>query len=337
VTLLDEGDGCLGDASGEAAQLAARAAERDPGWRDLAQGLDSLAIAARELGRDARALGERAVADPARLEELRERVRVLRDLLRKYGPDEDALLATWERLREEGADPEAMRRTLAERERRAAERAAALLEAGRKLRAGRQKAAKRLRRALEPALEELGMEGSRFEVRITPRTQGSTLDAGSGERAAPSGLDDVEFLLSANRGEELRPLAAVASGGEISRVMLAMKSVLVECRGTATMVFDEIDAGVGGAVALRVADRLEGLARTRQVVCITHLAQVASRAAVHLQVRKEERDGRTVSTVDPVDGEARVQEIARMLGGRTAGVALEHARELLGVGGPGRS
>jgi DNA repair protein RecN (Recombination protein N) len=329
VDALADGDGAIGDAAWDAAEAAARAAESDPEWAGAARGLEALSISARELARDVRALGERAVVDPERLEHVRERTRVLQGLLRRWGPDEDALFAAWERLSVEGADPEAYERLLGEKERELAALAEQTAESGARLRRERRRGSARLREELEAALAELGMDGTRFEARVSPRDQGAVLVEGSPERAAATGLDAVEFLLAANRGESARPLREVASGGEASRVMLALQSVLGERRGTSTMVFDEIDAGVGGRVAARVAERLASLGERRQVVCITHLAPVASRAHAHLAVRKEESRGRTVSVVEPVVGEARVREIARMLGGTEEGVAVEHARSLL--------
>jgi DNA repair protein RecN (Recombination protein N) len=330
VETLADGEGAVGDVAGEAAQAAGRAARHDPDWAPAAAGLESLAIAARELARDVRALGERAVHDPERLEEVRARVRLLEDLHRKHGPSEEEMLAAWEALRREHSDPGATERRIAELRARVEREAGELLETGSSLRAKRRKAAGRLARAMERTLAELGMAGTRFEARLQPRSQGAPLDPASDERAGSSGLDSAEMLLAANAGEEPRPLRAVASGGEISRVMLALKSVLGETRGTATMVFDEIDAGVGGRVANRVGELLQSLGERRQVLCITHLAAIASRARVHLRVAKETADGRTVSTVEPVEGEARVSEIARMLGGGDEdGVARDHARQLL--------
>jgi DNA repair protein RecN (Recombination protein N) len=329
VELLADGDASIGDLAGDAAHDAARAAERDEAWRAVSVGLESLSITARELGSDVRALGERTVHDPERLEALRERVRHLEDLLRKYGPGEDELFAAWERLREEGADPQVFERRLAEARESARALEEEMLRAGEGLTRRRRKAAVRLRRALQETLADLGMAGTAFEARLEPRRAGTPVGDDGERRAGASGLDQVEFHLAVNAGEELRPLRAVASGGEISRVMLGLKSVLGESRGTATMVFDEIDAGIGGRVAGRVADRLSALARTRQVICITHLAAIASRARVHLHVRKEESGGRTVSVVEPVEGEGRVLEVARMLGGDEEGVAVDHARKLL--------
>ena len=333
VETLADGEGAVGDVAGEAAQAASRAAEHDPDWKEAAAGLESLAINARELARDVRALGDRAVPDPERLEEVRARVRLLDDLLRKYGPSEAELLATWTRLREEHADPDAAERRVAELRERVTAGAAELKKSGAALRAKRKKAAGRLAKAMEKTLAELGMSGTRFEARLSPRAQGVRLDPASDVHAGSSGLDAAEMLLAANAGEELKPLRSVASGGEISRVMLALKSVLGETRGTATMVFDEIDAGVGGRVANRVGELLQSLGDRRQVLCITHLAAIASRAAVHLRVAKETREGRTISTVEPVAGDERVAEIARMLGGDDDGVVREHARKLLETAG----
>ena len=135
--------------------------------------------------------------------------------------------------------------------------------------------------------------------------------------AGATGLDAVELFLAPNRGEKMDKLSVIASGGEISRVMLALKSVLGSKRGTATMLFDEIDMGVGGRVASKVASVLAALAEDRQVICITHLAAIASRAQLHLKVEKREEDGRTVSQVEPIIEEQRVAEIARMLGGES--------------------
>jgi DNA repair protein RecN (Recombination protein N) len=332
---LAEADGSIRDVLSECAAAADEAASHDPEWQPVADTLQSLAIAAGEAANDARVHGERAVDDPVRLSEVRDRVRLLQDLLRKYGPGEAELLAFWERLRGDAEDPEARQRRLGALEAQVAEISDKLSRSGAALTRKRKTAAAKLRKAVEAALAELGMEGTRFEAHVSARRQGVAFrgDA-SPERGGRRGVDEVELLLAPNRGEERRPLRTIASGGEISRVMLALKSVLGETHGTATMAFDEIDHGVGGRVAAKVGDVLAAIAESRQVICITHLAAIASRASVHLCVAKREEDGRTVSSVDPVDGEERVREVARMLGGDgPEGVAAEHARELLrGVG-----
>jgi DNA repair protein RecN (Recombination protein N) len=188
-------------------------------------------------------------------------------------------------------------------------------------------AARALATATEREIRTLGMERAAFDVAV--------------ERAAPEaatarGLDRVELRLAANPGDEPRALARVASGGELSRTMLALHAVLA-ADGVGTMVFDEVDAGVGGRAAAVVADKLAAAARGRQVLCVTHLAPIAARAHRHLRVAKTVRAGRTRVSAVALDGEERVAEIARMLGGAATGEALRHARELLSRAKPART
>ncbi len=328
--LLDA-DGALRDQLSELAEEADRAAGGDPDWAPVAEGLERVAIDVAELAAEARRLGERAVDDPERLAWVRDRVRVLDDLLRKYGPEEEDLFSFLKRLRSEEADPQARERRLRALEERVESISDKLDGHGGQLSRKRKNAARRLAKAVESALQALGMEGTRFDVALSDRESGDAFRGESSpKRAGRSGLDALEFRISPNRGEDLRPLRTIASGGEISRVMLALKSVVGARRGTATMIFDEIDSGVGGTIASRVADTMAAIAEDRQVVCITHLAGIASRASQHLAVRKVAGKDRTVTTLEPVTGEDRVEEIARMLGGADqAESARAHARELL--------
>jgi DNA repair protein RecN (Recombination protein N) len=180
----------------------------------------------------------------------------------------------------------------------------------------------------------LGMPEARFLVAFDSLAPGllrgaSEVLARAGRALGPDGVERVEFQLAANPGEGPRPLARVASGGELSRLMLALRS-LAGHRGAPTLVFDEVDAGIGGATAELVGRRLRDLARKGQVICITHLAQIAAYADLHYAVRKSHDHGRTRSDIRLVDGDERVAELARMLGGdRSADVALRHAREIL--------
>jgi DNA repair protein RecN (Recombination protein N) len=167
------------------------------------------------------------------------------------------------------------------------------------------------------ALQDLGMKGARFD------TQFETIDLSA------AGIDRVEFMLAANAGERGKPLRHVASGGEISRIMLALKVVFAGADAIATLVFDEIDAGVGGAVARKVAEKIAQLAKTHQVICITHIAQIAAVARAHFSVSKKVQKGRTTSTVTEVAGQARVEEVARLLDGTLSEVSLAHAKTLL--------
>src|SRR5207249_5511215 len=187
----------------------------------------------------------------------------------------------------------------------------------------RRAAAGAFSKAVAQELSALGMARSEISVRFNPVSEGAI--AGMG----PRGLETAELLLSSNPGEELRPLARIASGGELSRVLLAVKRVLADADDVDTYLFDEVDAGIGGATAEAVGRALAAVARGRQVVCITHLPQIAVFAERHQVAEKEVVRGRTHSRVAAVEGEARVQELARLLSGPATPVALEHARELL--------
>jgi DNA repair protein RecN (Recombination protein N) len=170
------------------------------------------------------------------------------------------------------------------------------------------------------------MGRTELSVRFAPPLAGIAAGA---EMLGPRGLESAEILLSPNPGEELRPLARIASGGELSRVLLAVKRILAEADDVDTYLFDEVDAGIGGGTADAVGRALASVARARQVVCITHLPQIAVFAERHQVVDKEVAKGRTHSTVRAVEGDARVRELARLLGGQASQVALDHARELL--------
>jgi DNA repair protein RecN (Recombination protein N) len=195
------------------------------------------------------------------------------------------------------------------------------------LSAKRAGAMSRLAEEVNRVLPELGMSGGRFEAVAVPL-------------AAPGahGAEEVEFRVALNKGFDPKPLSHVASGGEMSRIMLALKTILARLDSVPTLIFDEVDTGIGGRVALQVGDKMRDVAASHQVFAITHLPQIASRAHLHLLVSKQERDGRTATDVQALDARQRVEEIARMLGGDPeSAVSLEHARELLergvGVGG----
>jgi DNA repair protein RecN (Recombination protein N) len=190
----------------------------------------------------------------------------------------------------------------------------------------RRAAAKRFDRLVAEQLADLGMEGTRFETRVEPG------DPSAMERGLAAVLGRVEFLISPNPGEPLRPLARIASGGEISRVMLALKSVMAAASPVPTLIFDEIDVGVGGRTAEVLGRKLGALARANQVLCVTHLPQIACMAATHFHVRKEVARSRAMVEVRRLDGGSRVAELARMLGGARA-TATRHAEQLLAEAG----
>ncbi|HEY8495686.1 MAG TPA: hypothetical protein VIK98_01410, partial [Limnochordales bacterium] len=198
------------------------------------------------------------------------------------------------------------------------------------LSAARAEAARRLEEAVAAELAGLRMGPGRFLVRLERVPDSEGLPVGQQRLAATAtGVDRVEFYLSANPGEEPRPLAKVASGGELSRVALAIKRVLAEVDSVPVLVFDEVDAGIGGQTAQGVAQRLRAVARERQVICVTHLAQIATAADHHLYIHKAVADDRTTVHVTPLAGQARVEEIARMLAGVLTEHTVENARELL--------
>ncbi|MFQ3611810.1 MAG: DNA repair protein RecN, partial [Fimbriimonadales bacterium] len=181
----------------------------------------------------------------------------------------------------------------------------------------RQQGAKQFSESVQSHLRDLAMAQAQFLVSVQPKPIDST------------GADSVEFLFSANPGEPPRPLTKIASGGEMSRVMLALKTVLAHASPVPTLVFDEIDAGLGGRTAQSVAEKLSQLARQFQVLCVTHLPQIASRGDYHLQIDKQVAGDTTRVLVTPLSEEERVKEIARMLAGEPSETALQHARELL--------
>jgi DNA repair protein RecN (Recombination protein N) len=262
---------------------------------------------------------------PGRLDEIEGRLAAIERLKRKYGATLEEVLAFGVRCREEleasGSPEEEEARLRAEEE---AARAG-FLKRARALSTRRRQGAKDLERKVEAELAELAMAKTRFRVSFTPETPGP-----DGEGASERGLETAEFLLSPNPGEDLRPLARIASGGELSRILLALNSVAaVETHGK-VLVFDEVDAGIGGAVAEVVGRKLKGLAKRHQVLCVTHLPQIASLANQHFSVRKRVEKGRTVTEARPLSEDERIDEVARMLAGEAiTESARKYARELV--------
>ena len=274
----------------------------------------------------ARRLGDYAGGvkhDPARLDRTRHRLDQLFRLKRKYGPELEDVVETGRRVAAELDELESASFDLA-RLREEVDRASAKLDGAAALLSGaRRAAAVRLEAAVEALLPDLGIPGGSFRVALV-----ALPEPGVG------GAETVEFLVSTNPGFEPRALRRVASGGELSRVMLALKAVLATVDRVPSLVFDEIDAGIGGAVATAVAAKLRDVAEAHQVLVVTHLPQLASRAHGHLMVEKASLRGMATTRVRALEGEERVREIARMLGGDPESVrSREHARELLGVAG----
>jgi DNA repair protein RecN (Recombination protein N) len=254
--------------------------------------------------------------NPRRLDEVEERLALLRNLQRKYGASIEAVLAHGERARLELDAIAHADERLQELGAQEAKLLATLGEVGVRLTEARRKAGERLARGIEAELNDLRMVGAKFGVDI--HWEDSPQGAIVGEKRlafGPTGLDHVEFLVGPNPGEGLKPLARTASGGETSRLMLGLKGVLAKADRTPTLIFDEIDQGIGGRVGAVVGSKLRGLARGHQVLCVTHLPQLAAYADQHFRVEKHTGRGRTTTQVRAVTGEERVAELALMLGG----------------------
>ncbi len=262
---------------------------------------------------------------PQKLEQYEERLAEIRRLLKKYGDSIEEVLAYADECRDKLQQVENREEIKAGLKEEIAAGEQAVWKQAREISRMRSEAAKKLEEEIGGLLKDLGMPKSRFSIRINRR------EGASGKPVCTQyGIDEPEFLIAPNFGEPLKPLRSIVSGGEMSRVMLAIKSVLAETDSIDTLVFDEIDAGIGGQVALAVAEHLARLARHKQVLCITHLATIAVRASHHIKIDKSERRGRTVTLVSSITGEERVEEIARMLAGDAEGdTSLSHAREML--------
>lgn len=275
--------------------------------------------AVEELGRRLATYHSRVEHDPDRLEELRRRLHQIDGLKRKYGGSVESILAEAEAVRAELDTADASDHELARLTKRVDDARRRLAEACGALRARRTEATGRLAADVAALLPALGMPGGRFRVDLEPL-----------EEPGGSGSERVEFHVSLNPGFEPAPLAKVGSGGELSRVMLALKTVLAAVDRVPTLVFDEIDAGIGGKVANQVAARLAEVAARHQVFAITHLPQIAARASTHLRVDKFDREGRAATRATRLAEEDRVGELARMLGGDPESeISKRHARELL--------
>ena len=293
----------------------------DPAFAAPAETLDAARAHVEDTLAAVRGLRDTIVFEPERLEGIDERLDALTRLKRKYGDSEEALL----RFRADAAAEldrlERHEELLAEDERRLAELEPEVVSAARALGAARREAAAKLGPRVQRELRQLGMDRAAFEV--------ATIDLAAGDWGL-RGAERVEFRFTANPDEPNRPLARIASGGELARTMLALQVVLSGDDDAPTMVFDEVDAGIGGRAASVVGDKLAALGGSRQVLCVTHLAPIAALADQHVRVAKSVRGGRTRATTAVIAGDERAAEIARMLGGDASGAAaLDHARALL--------
>jgi DNA repair protein RecN (Recombination protein N) len=319
---LYSAEGAVTEKVSALAQTLARLKEWDPALDGLHEELKEAYHALVEVGRDLSNYVGGLRHDPGRLEEVRSRLDLIHSLKRKYGPTSEDVIASRDRVRAEldevedggwdedtlAADVERTRSTLAAAATRLSEK--------------RREAATRLEKEVEALLPDLGLPAGTFKVQMDTLPEVNS-----------RGAESIEFLVSVNAGFPPTSLARVASGGELSRVMLTLKAILAQVDQVPTLVFDEIDAGIGGQVASLVAAKLKDVARYHQVFVVTHLPQVASRARSHLLVEKNEGEGLAETAVRGLTGDARVREIARMLGGDPESeTSQDHAREMLAAG-----
>jgi len=293
----------------------------DEGLAEIRELVAGAAIQVEEAASGLRQYLDGLELDPALLDQVEARLVQVHDLARKFRVQPRQISETLERLRGELASLEGDEVSVDALERKRDAAWGYFLDLASELSGRRREAARRLGATVTASMQELGMKGGRFEAGVT---------RGDGEAASAQGLDRVEFLVSANPGQPLQPLAKVASGGELSRISLCIQVAAAECAAIPTLIFDEVDVGIGGAVAEIVGRLLRTLGTARQVLCVTHLPQVAAQAHQHLQVRKESQDDQIHTRIASLDPEARVDEIARMLGGTAiTAKTLAHAREMI--------
>jgi DNA repair protein RecN (Recombination protein N) len=302
----------------------------EPQFADQLESRDAIKSQLEDLAFLLRRYSDEIDASPGRLQQVEDRLALIERLKRKYGPTLQDVIATGAALArerglltrsEEAADD--LDRALADARQR-------YLDLARDLSRRRRLAAKSFATQIESHLAQLAMARTRFEVRFNGE--------GAGEESwTERGIDHAEFFVSPNVGEDLRPLARIVSGGELSRMMLALKTMAVADGAGKTLIFDEVDAGIGGEVAEVVGQKLQQLGDRFQVICITHLPQIASRASTHYHLEKSVRGRRTVTAVQRLDSAGRIDEISRMIGGRTVTEPVRaSARQMLGIEAKGK-
>jgi DNA repair protein RecN (Recombination protein N) len=298
----------------------------DASLEPVAAQLEEAMIAAREALSSLRRYAAALDADPARQEWIEARLAALEDMARKHRVETRELPAVRDALAAELAELEAGAVNAADLQQRLAAAREHYVAAAKLLTQGRQQAATALDRKVTGFMQALGMPGGVFTTRVEPQDP---------PLFSVHGNDEIEFLVSANPGQPPRPLAKVASGGELSRISLALQVAAVEAAHLPCLVFDEVDAGVGGAVAEMVGRQLHELSARGQVLCVTHLPQVASQSDHQLRVSKHVREGKTRTQIEALDEAARIEELARMLGGKSiTDRTREHAREMLASAHP---
>ena len=314
----DEHD--LGSQLARLARQLGELAKLDVQLQDAAEMLESASIQLEEAGQELRHYRDGLELDPQQLHKIDEALAALHDQARKHRIEIGEIPALHQRFQDELETLTQAEQNLAALERRIADCEKAYADSSGRLSADRQRAAEKLSDSITASMQELNMQGGQFQVVVRPDPT----------QTSRHGIDRVEFVVSPNPGQALAPLAETASGGELSRISLAIQVATAGCGEIPTLIFDEVDVGIGGAVAEIVGRLLHRLGEERQVLCVTHLPQVAAQAHHHFQVRKQTRANTTQTSILPLDLDQRVSEIARMLGGvKITEQTLAHAREML--------
>lgn len=331
-TLYEKEDSVLSNISNciKATEKGAKVEER---FGTIMNALLSTKADLEDVALELRDLKSTIIIDPYRLEEVEERLQFMNKLKKRYGPSLEDILNFKDRLHEMIDDLDHKREELKRIKKRLTEMEGDVLSKMAVLSKKRKSVAKNLEKSVKNELNLLDMEGTRFEVRFHDEDMGyddKSLDITKNIKA--DGYDRVEFMLSPNIGEELKPLSRIASGGELSRIMLALKTILARTASVESIIFDEVDSGIGGATAEVVGDKLRSLSDYHQILCITHLPQIAVKGDTHFLVTKKIMEKRTQTIISELDSEERVKEIARLLGGKVISKqALAHAKEMLGL------
>ena len=333
VQLLDEGSPdspAVSDLMGQVTSLLSNLSRLDPQQSLLSERSQSALEELTDLAATLRNYQETIEFNPKRLDQVEERLNLIQNLRRKYGVDIPVILQFADKARAQLDSITHASERIAELESAAGELLGELARIGAQLSQRRHTSAGLLENTLETELAQLSMAGAKFKVDFSERLspEGVPLDDGRKVAFDANGLEQVEFLVAPNPGEGLKPLVKIASGGETSRLMLAIKNVLAQADRVPTLIFDEIDQGIGGRVGLVVGRKLWELARQHQVLCVTHLPQLAAFGEQHLQVQKQVKGGRTETQVKALKGEARLVELAQMMGEVSEGTR-QSARELL--------
>ena len=327
--LFSSEDGGIEPLMKQARAASERAAGLDKALSELDGRVQNLYYEISDLSQSFRSYQNSLVFDPARLEEVQSRLDTIYKLKKKYAPSASSGLqavfeyfasskAELERLESSSVNKAGLEKEIADLERK-------VYEAAKAISAKRQAGAAKMSGQVEAVLQKLGMAGTKFSVGIKQKEGDAAL-----QKCGPYGMDDIEFLISANPGSPMASLSKIASGGELSRVMLALKTIFAQSDKVPTLIFDEIDTGIGGEVAVAVGEHMKNLAKNRQILCITHLASIAVFADNQIRIKKSVEGGVMKTRAAPVLGDERVAEIARMLSGdQQSEESLEHARSML--------